>query len=235
MNAICKYVKTKKVVSTRKCTAQPMPDDVINIINHLGKEEGVREGIQFLNIDGKATLMDLYPTDEEDDNESNTSDIDYQLSETESVEEHLEYDSDINSYELHDNGIKVENADIVNGNTNKMGDISVNDSDSIVDNTDNRDNSMDANIDTESVINENTTDVDVDNNIDMDIDSNNNEESSSAGQINAEINDDNNNPEENSSRMRYEISSSLDGSYWNNHAIATIIEEREILSANVLS
>ena len=74
-------LQTKKVVSTRKCTAQPMPDDVINIINHLGKEEGVREGIQFLNIDGKATLMDLYPTDEEDDNESNTSDIDYQLSE----------------------------------------------------------------------------------------------------------------------------------------------------------
>ena len=195
--------------------------------------------MQFLNIDGEATLMDLYPNDEEGCNKSNTSDVDYHLWETESVEVNL-HDSDINSYELQDNNVKVKNADIVNGDTNFIADISKNDVDIIVDNADDPDNSLDANIDI--VINENTNVVYVDANIDVDMDRNDHEESNNTGQINAEMNVGNDNQNESSTeekswRMRYEISSSFDGSYWNNHAVATIIEEREreILSANVLS
>ena len=45
-------------------------------MNQLGTEENVKDGIQFLNVDGGATLTDLYAVDENDD-DSCASDKDY--------------------------------------------------------------------------------------------------------------------------------------------------------------
>ena len=36
-------------------------------MNQLGTEENVKDGIQFMNVDGGATLTDLYAGDENDD------------------------------------------------------------------------------------------------------------------------------------------------------------------------
>ena len=71
-----------------------MTQDIINIVNKLGQQEGVQDGIQFLNIHGKATLMDLYPA-EDDDDDSGISDVDYEMSNGESEDEQLEYDESI--------------------------------------------------------------------------------------------------------------------------------------------
>ena len=41
-----------------------MTQDIINLVNKMGKEEKVRDGIQFLRVDGGATITDLYTADE---------------------------------------------------------------------------------------------------------------------------------------------------------------------------
>lgn len=86
-------IQTKRVVSTPKCKPKPMTQDFNKIINNLGEEEGVADGIQFLDVHGKATLMDLYP-DEENDDESCVSDDDYEFpdygNKTDEEDENLE-------------------------------------------------------------------------------------------------------------------------------------------------
>ena len=67
-------LKTKR--STQKCVPQPMTQDIIDLVNQLGAEEKVKEGIQFFNVDGGATLTDLYAADEDDD-DSCASDKDH--------------------------------------------------------------------------------------------------------------------------------------------------------------
>jgi hypothetical protein len=47
--------------STQKCVSQPMTQDIIDLVNKMGKEEKVRDGIKFFCIDGGATITDLYP------------------------------------------------------------------------------------------------------------------------------------------------------------------------------
>jgi hypothetical protein len=53
-----------------------MTQDIIDLVNEMGKEEKVRDGIQFLRVDGGATLNDLYAADENDE-DSCVSDKDY--------------------------------------------------------------------------------------------------------------------------------------------------------------
>jgi len=86
-------LQTKRLVTTPKCIPKPMTQDVINIVNNLGKEEGSPDGIQFMNIDGRATLEDLYP-DEEHEDDSCVSDIDYKT-ESDDEEEELSVDDSI--------------------------------------------------------------------------------------------------------------------------------------------
>lgn len=85
-------LQTKRMVTTPKCKLKPMSQDVIDIVNKLGEEEGVPDGIQFLDVHGKATLMDLYPADEDDD-DSQASDMDYE-EESDENEESLVIDKD---------------------------------------------------------------------------------------------------------------------------------------------
>ena len=54
-----------------------MTQDIIDIVNEMGKEEKVRDGIQFLRIDGGATITDLYTADVNDE-DSCASDKDYE-------------------------------------------------------------------------------------------------------------------------------------------------------------
>ena len=44
-----------------------MTQDIIDLVNQMGTEENVKDGIQFSNVDGGATLTDLYAADENDD------------------------------------------------------------------------------------------------------------------------------------------------------------------------
>ena len=55
-----------------------MTQDIIDLVNKMGKEEDVKDGIQFFRIDGGATITDLYPANENDD-DSCASDKDYKL------------------------------------------------------------------------------------------------------------------------------------------------------------
>ena len=55
-----------------------MTQDIIDLINRMGKEEKVKDGIQFFCIDGGATITDLYPANENDD-DSCSSDKDYKF------------------------------------------------------------------------------------------------------------------------------------------------------------
>ena len=90
-------LQTKHMVTTPKCKMKPMPEDVIDIVNKLGEEEGVPDGIQFLDVHGKATLMDLYPGDENDD-DSQASDVDYE-EESDEDDESLIIDEDADEEE----------------------------------------------------------------------------------------------------------------------------------------
>ena len=54
-----------------------MAQDIIDTVKLLGKEEGVPDGIQFLDVNGKATVLDLYLADTNND-DSCASDKHYQ-------------------------------------------------------------------------------------------------------------------------------------------------------------
>ena len=54
-----------------------MTQDIIDLVNEMGKEEKVRDGIQFLRIDGGATITDSYAANENDE-DSCASDKDYE-------------------------------------------------------------------------------------------------------------------------------------------------------------
>ena len=51
---------TKRLVTTPKCKPKPMAEDVVEVVNEMGKQEGMPDGIQFHNIHHKSTLSDLY-------------------------------------------------------------------------------------------------------------------------------------------------------------------------------
>ena len=69
-------LKLKTRRSTQKCVLQPMTQDIIDLVNQMGTEENVKDGIQFSNVDGGATLADLYAAEKNDD-DSCASDKDY--------------------------------------------------------------------------------------------------------------------------------------------------------------
>ena len=55
-----------------------MTQDIIDLVNKMGKEENVKDGIQLFRIDGVATITDLYVANENND-DSCASDKDYKL------------------------------------------------------------------------------------------------------------------------------------------------------------
>lgn len=101
-------LQTKKVVSTPKCVLKPMTQDIINVVNKMGEEEGVMDGIQFLDVHGKATILDLYPADEGDD-DSGVSDDDYTLPDDDSK-------ADREDKNLEDDVLSPDDLDLLEGN-----------------------------------------------------------------------------------------------------------------------
>ena len=51
-----------------------MPEDVIQVVNEIRRQEGMPDGIQFRSIYKESTLSDLYVGDNSQDNNSCASD-----------------------------------------------------------------------------------------------------------------------------------------------------------------
>ena len=54
-------LSTKELVTTPKCKTKPMAEDIVEVVNEMGKQEGMPDGIQFHNIHHESTLSDLFP------------------------------------------------------------------------------------------------------------------------------------------------------------------------------
>ena len=88
-----------------------MPDNVIQVVNDTGEQNGTANGIQFCNIHHKSTLVDLFADDDHHNDDSNTSDTDSDLSEK--PEEDLKkitFDNHIDDNEVED--LNIDNKDI---------------------------------------------------------------------------------------------------------------------------
>ena len=136
-------LKLKTRRSTQKCVLQPMTQDIIDLVNNLGTEEKVQDGIQFYNVDGGATITDLYAADENDD-DSCASDKDYKSNDDDvnasddNLDANEEWDDDDdssesddddhpsdNEYDL-DDGIESDESSINDQNENDHGDVAEN-------------------------------------------------------------------------------------------------------------
>ena len=66
----------KRLVTTPKSNPVPMPDGVIDVVNDMGKQEGMPNRIQFCNIHHESTLADIFTDDVLQDDDSCASDTD---------------------------------------------------------------------------------------------------------------------------------------------------------------
>ena len=51
---------TKQLVTTLKCKLKPTAEDIVKVVNEMGKQEGILDTIQFYNIHHESTLSDLF-------------------------------------------------------------------------------------------------------------------------------------------------------------------------------
>ena len=65
---------TKRLVITTKCKRTPMAEDIVEVVNEMGKQEGIPDKIQFHNIHHESTLSDLYADEVGQDDNSCPSD-----------------------------------------------------------------------------------------------------------------------------------------------------------------
>ena len=70
---------SKRLVTKPKCKPVPMPDDVIQVVNDMGEQDGMLSGIEFCNIHHESTLVDLFADNHLNDDNSNTSGNDWGL------------------------------------------------------------------------------------------------------------------------------------------------------------
>ena len=95
---------TKQLVTTPKCKPKPMPEDAVEVVNNIGKQEGILDGIQFHNIYHESTLSDLYADKVgHKDNDSCASDDDWKDRKNHEIDlEFLVTDVGINDDEVDD-------------------------------------------------------------------------------------------------------------------------------------
>ena len=72
---------TKQLLTTPKCKPVPLPEDVIQVVNEMGRQEGMPDGIQFHNKDKESTLSDLYTEDDSQDDNSCASNNNWRMEE----------------------------------------------------------------------------------------------------------------------------------------------------------
>ena len=64
---------TMNMLVTLRCKPIPIHNDVIQVINQMGEDDGSPQGIVFCNICKVLTVEDLYPDVDPDDNSDNAS------------------------------------------------------------------------------------------------------------------------------------------------------------------
>ena len=69
----------KRLVTSLKCKPIPMPDDVIEVVNDLGIQDGMPSGIEFRSIHHVSTLVDLFADKDLNNDNSSASDNDWGL------------------------------------------------------------------------------------------------------------------------------------------------------------
>ena len=70
----------KRLVTTPKCKPIPMPDNVIQVVNDMGEQDGMLNGIEFCNIHHESTLADLFVDNHLHDDNGCVSNNDWGLS-----------------------------------------------------------------------------------------------------------------------------------------------------------
>ena len=65
------------LVTSPKCKPVPMPDDVIEVVNDMGIQDGIPSGIEFRNIHHESTLADLFAGKDLNNDNSNASNNDW--------------------------------------------------------------------------------------------------------------------------------------------------------------
>ena len=197
-----------------------MPQDVIDMVNTLGEEEGVPDGIQFLNIDGRATLMDLYPADEDDD-DSRVSDVNYETG-SDDDEESLLVDDDVNDDQVLLDG--SEGGDSVNedeeANDHESYSMLNEDDEILLEDHEEHDQNNPAD-DEERTPEDNVVHQEAQN---------------VPNNQNAANRNNNNEPTGDKPRLRYEIETELDGDYWTTPILGAMFntEENEINKADAM-
>ena len=195
-------LQTKRMVTTPKCKLKPMPQDVIDIVNKLGEEEGVPDGIQFLDVHGKATLMDLYPADEDDD-DSQVSDVDYK-EESDEDDESLIVDEDVQEEDTLSEDLDDHDDDPDDDDGNDMNDF-----------PDHRDEDL-LEDDNEVIAPEQQANIPT-------TDAQNPDIPTTRTNQNANNQQNNTNCNTRQPRMLYEIESTLDGNHWKDQVVGAMI------------
>ena len=106
-------LSNKRMIATPKCRHVPMPDNVIEIVNDLGKQDDMPNGIKFLNIHKESTLADLFADEDLNDDDSNASDEDW--GDKKNPEDDLQlvtFDKDVDDVV---DGTEVQDLHIANG------------------------------------------------------------------------------------------------------------------------
>ena len=101
----------------------PISDNVIQVVNNMGNQEGMPNGIQFRNIYHKLTLADLFAEDNLHDDDSCASNTDWDLNKkSEEDLKKITFDNHVNDNEVED--LNIDNKDILY--LNDGGDLSCN-------------------------------------------------------------------------------------------------------------
>ena len=105
----------KHIVTTPKCKHVPMPDNLTQVVNDMGKQEGMPNRIQFCNIHHKSTLADLFADHDLHNDNSCASDTDRGLyKKPEKVLKKITFDSHVDDNEVKD--LNIDNEDILHLN-----------------------------------------------------------------------------------------------------------------------
>ena len=66
---VCK-LSTNDMIITPRCKPIPMPDDVVKVVNQMGEDDGLLDGIGFHKIHKESTVEDMYRDIDSQDNSS---------------------------------------------------------------------------------------------------------------------------------------------------------------------
>ena len=96
-------LSAKQLFTIPTCKHMPMPEDVIQAVNKIGRQEGMPDKIQFRNIHKESTLLDLYADNDSQDNNSCTSNNNWKMEEKAKEDlKKLEFDIDGDNNEIED-------------------------------------------------------------------------------------------------------------------------------------